>query len=287
MSPYRSVLLLAVATVILVPTSVEACWLCRHHGYHAGYGGVSGVSSVSNVAGIQAVQTVQTVPTFSAYAAMPMVVASPLAVHGVTGVQMVGGTHNINNIPSSEVQDVKSDVAGVQQELQSLRSDLLGTLLKEFLIPLAGKVIEDRLGLEPPPSNGGKTCGCESGRTNGHVPPTMNESGMKGKGAWGPQGAAGAAGVESISPAEKSPPCPDCKKCEKCRAAGAKAGDVPKPPEGHQAARGSSDYVGRLASHAGPTRNASTSDAALDAKLDRIERKNAELLRRLKALGGT
>ena len=286
-----SVLLLAVVAVGMGPSSADACWLCRHHGAGSGYGGVSGVSSV---AGIQSIQTVQTVPTFAAVAAMPMVVASPMAVYGgavygASGIQVAGGVQNTRNIPSSEVAEVKANIAGVQQEIQSLRSELVGTLIREFLIPLASKVIDDRLGLPSPgPGTGQKKCGCENGGSQNQGKTGMEEP----TGAFGPSSVNEVASdnrmgdlitkLDELIVVLKSER--DGKTCEKCKAAEATDSNPPAPPAA-EARMGRS--ANRLTSHRRVNRIEAGNAATLDAKLGAIQRKNDELLQRLKALQGT
>ena len=279
-----SVLLLAVVAVGMGPSSADACWMCRRHGGGYGYGG--GVSGVSSVVGVQAVQTV---PMFAAVAAMPMVVASPMAVYGASGIQVAGGIQNTGNIPSSEVAEVKATVADVQQEIQSLRSELVGTLIRDFLIPLASKVIDDRLGVPSPgPGTGQKKCGCKNGGAQNQGQTGMEEP----SGKWGP------ASVKEVAPDNRMGDLiakldelivvlkseRDGKTCEKCKAAEATDSNAPAPPEAAARARRSAN---RLTSHRTVNRNEAGNAATLDAKLGAIQRKNDELLQRLKALQGT
>ena len=290
-----SVLLVGATICLAAQSSADACWLCRRHGHYGGASASSNVSSVSSVTGVQSYQVVQTVPTFSAVASMPMVVASPMAFHGVSTAQN-------SNVASASVAELKSSVESMRAEIQASRSDLILTLVRELFLPIAKDAIHNRFGGPVPPP---KDCGC--GAKNGADSPQEGIIGEKPPGGPFPTSAAVASvpddqmtkliakldelivelrkdrtgNEERKEPPKECKEFKECKKCEKCKAADNDKEEVPPPPE--DASAGTAGRGNRLVSHRNEAGNAPT----LDAKLSSIERKNRELLRRLKALQGT
>ena len=285
-------LLVAVATIGVVESSAQACWWKRHC---ACGGGASGVANVSGVSGAQSLQTVQ---SYQTVAAVPMLMASPMFLQGYSGVQLMAASANSNHVDSSEVAELKSSVAGVTQEVQSLRTELVGSLLKELFIPLVQDVLRTRLGVPSPGETkcGGAPAGTSvNGKTGVPVPGGPFGAAEAGNGG-GEQLTAllskldeliGVLKAQQAGPAEKCEKCTtceDCKQCEKCKAVPAPAAEsTPDVPSSDKVSHlRSSGRV--LVSHRTATPSAVDTTAALDDQLQRIERNNQELRRRLDAL---